>query len=300
MKRPNAATTTQLILLASMAAWGLNITMVKQLTVYFDPVVVATLRMGVACLTLLLIWALRRPAWRALEARQWLGITACAFLMVYLNQILFTEGMMRTSATNGAMIMALSPLVAAVLASIAFRERLGRIQMLGVLLGFGGVALIILGHSGAQLTVMGIGDLLVIGAIVSFCSGGVVIQGITRKLDAFTVSVLMYALGAVMLLLHSGASSADLAGAAFSAGLWPWAIMLFSGIVATALVNLYWNAAIARIGVARVTVFQYWVPVFGVAFAALLLDERLGWNHMIGLAAVMAGTWLGTRSRNPV
>jgi len=35
--------------------------------------------------------------------------------------------------------------------------------------------------------------------------------------------------------------------------------------------------------------------VFGVAVAALLLGERLTWWHLFGFAAVMSGTWLGTR-----
>jgi drug/metabolite transporter (DMT)-like permease len=68
--------------------------------------------------------------------------------------------------------------------------------------------------------------------------------------------------------------------------------------MATALSNLLWNQAIATIGVARTAVFLYWVPVFGVLFAAILLDERLTVWHLAGFVAVMAGTYLGTRQQN--
>ncbi|HSV60670.1 MAG TPA: DMT family transporter [Variovorax sp.] len=75
----------------------------------------------------------------------------------------------------------------------------------------------------------------------------------------------------------------------------PWAFILFSGVLATALSNLLWCQAIARIGVARTAVFLYWVPVFGVAFAAVLLGERLTLWHLFGFLAVMGGTYLGKR-----
>jgi len=219
--------------------------------------------------------------------------------MVYMNQILFTEGMVRTSATNGALIMALGPLVSAILAALAFRERLGPLRLFGVLLGFGGVAIIILGHSGAQLAVMGVGDLLVVAGVFSFSCGGALIQGIARRLDALSISGIIYIMGALMLIVHAGLWGPGYGGA-LPGSAWLWFLIVFSGAVSTAIVNLIWNNAIARIGVARAAMFLYWVPVFGAAFAALLLGEHLGWNHLVGLAAVMVGTYLGTQSRNPV
>lgn len=292
------ALAVQAVLLGSMAIWGLNVTIVKQLTNTLDPTTIAMLRMLVASTTLVAIWFVRRPVLARLDRRQWTGLIACAFLMVYMNQILFTEGMVRTSATNGALIMALGPLVSALLAALAFRERLGPLRLFGVLLGFGGVAVIILGHSGAQLAVMGAGDLLVVAGVLSFSCGGALIQGIARRLDALSISGIIYAMGTLMLIAHAGLWGPGYGGALPDSP-WLWFLIVFSGAVSTALVNLIWNNAIARIGVARAAVFLYWVPVFGAAFAALLLGERLGWNHLAGLAAVLVGTYLGTQSRKP-
>lgn len=298
MIRARGALAVQMVLLVSMAIWGLNITLVKQLTSALDPSTIAMLRMLVASATLVSIWLVRRPARVRLDRRQWAGLAACAFLMVYLNQIFFTEGMVRTSATNGALLMALGPLVSALLAALAFHERLGWVRLCGVALGFGGVAVIILGHSGARLAVMGVGDLLVIAGVFSFSCGGVLIQGIARRLDALTISSIIYALGALMLIGHAGFLGAGYDGV-LPDSVWLWFLIVFSGAVSTAIVNLIWNNAIARIGVARAAVFLYWVPVFGAAFAALLLGEHLGWNHLAGLVAVMVGTYLGTRPRKP-
>ena len=133
-------------------------------------------------------------------------------------------------------------------------------------------------------------------AVLSFAAGGTLIQGIARRLDALTISGVIYVLGALMLVLHFVLWGPGTDGTLPDSA-WLWFLIIFSGSVSTAIVNLIWNNAIARIGVARASVFLYWVPVFGAAFAALLLGERLGWNHLVGLAAVMAGTYLGTRQR---
>jgi drug/metabolite transporter (DMT)-like permease len=49
------------------------------------------------------------------------------------------------------------------------------------------------------------------------------------------------------------------------------------------------------LGVARAALYAYWVPIFGVSFAVLLLGEPLTIWHGVGLAAVLGGTWIGTR-----
>ena len=282
-------------LLTAMAVWGLNVSAVKALTQYFTPMPLATVRMVTACavLTAILLW--RRCRLPPLDRRQRLGLLACAVLMVYANQILFAEGLQRSTATNGAMIMALSPLVSALLAALAFRERLTPQRIAGMAIGFGGVAAVVLSHPGARLSTAGLGDLLLVAGVVSFAAGGVVVQRLARHINPLPVSWAIYMAGTLLLVLHT--LWADVPGAAprQPAGAWAWALVLFSGVFATAVCNLVWNGAIARIGVARTAVFLYWVPVFGVLFAALLLGETLTPWHALGFAAVMGGTWLGTR-----
>jgi len=282
-------------LMGAMAIWGLNLTVVKLLTTWFDPVTLAALRMVVACVALtgLVLWkgcGLPRWTWR-----QFAAVLCCAFLMVYANQILFVEGLLRSSATNGALIMALSPLVSALLAALAFRERLTRHRTIGVLLGFSGVAAVVLSHPGASFSQQGLGDLLLVAAVVSFAAGGAIVQRLASQLHPLSISWAIYLMGAVLLVTHDLLASSGLHGASLFPGWWPWALVLFSGILATAASNLIWNRAIAAIGVARTAVFLYWVPVFGVAFSVLLLGEPVTVWHLVGFLAVMAGTFLGTR-----
>ena len=282
-------------MLLAMLVWGVNVSVVKALTTSFETLPLSALRMGVACCALSAIVLWRRGGVPRLTARQLAVMAGCAFLMVYGNQILFAQGLLRSTATNGALIMALSPLVSALMAALVFGERFTPRRMVGVALGFAGVAAVVLSHPGAGLSSAGIGDLMLALSVVSFAVGGVGVQRLARQIDPLSISWVIYLIGTLMLVAHTVLGPSRLGTAQLFPGAWPWALVLFSGIAATAAGNLIWNRAISVIGVARTAVFLYWVPVFGVLFAALLLGEVLTWWHLFGFAAVMTGTWLGTR-----
>ena len=286
-------------MLLAMLVWGVNVSVVKALTTSFETLPLSALRMGVACCALSAIVLWRRGGVPRLTARQLAVMAGCAFLMVYGNQILFAQGLLRSTATNGALIMALSPLVSALMAALVFGERFTPRRMVGVALGFMGVAAVVLSHPGAGLSSAGIGDLMLALSVVSFAVGGVGVQRLARQIDPLSISWVIYLIGTLMLVVHTVLGPSRLGTAQLFPGAWPWALVLFSGIAATAAGNLIWNRAISVIGVARTAVFLYWVPVFGVLFAALLLGEVLTWWHLFGFAAVMTGTWLGTRPVAP-
>jgi drug/metabolite transporter (DMT)-like permease len=290
----------QAALVSAMAIWGLNLTAVKVLTRSFDPTVLATVRMAVACLALTAFVVIRRCRIRRPGGRQMMAIAACGFLMVYLNQIVFAEGLTRSTATNAALIMALSPLASSLIAAVAFGERITVQRLAGVLLGFAGVGAVVLSHPGAGLSSAGTGDLLLVAGVVSFALGGALVQRLSREIHPLTISWAIYLVGTALLVTQVAVDGDKLTAAALFPGWWPWVLVLFSGVMATAVSNLVWNGAIARIGVARTAVFLYWVPVFGVAFAALFLGEALTVWHLVGFVAVMGGTWLGTRPVRPV
>ena len=285
----------QWLLLAAMAAWGLNLSAVKALTTSFDVMTLASVRMVVAVLALTALLALRGSAVPSLSRRQHAAVLGCGALMVYANQILFAAGLHRSSATHAALIMAFSPMVSSLLAGIVFGERLTPVRLAGIALGFSGVAVVILNRPGATLASGGMGDLLLLFSVVCFASGGVAVQRLAGRLDPLSFSWAIHVAGAVMLILHTAWSDEDALVQLATSGWRAWTLILFSGVVATALCAVVWNRAIATIGASRTAVALYWVPIFGVAFAALALGESLTVWHFFGLTAVLAGSFLGAR-----
>jgi len=287
------------LLLLVTALWGLNMTAMKTIATYFDPAVMATWRAAIAATLMgVLLWRQRSTRQRVrMNRRQLATAITCAVLMVYLNQIFVAAGLSRTTATNGSVAIALSPLVSSLMAAAILRERIGLMRIVGVLLGLGGVLIVVLKSPGAQVAGAGWGDVMVVASVVTFSIGAVFIQRLARETDALHASGMIYGCGTLMLALHAIAIGAAGSIDAWLPGFWPMVLVLFSALVATAFGNLAWNHAIVKIGVARVSLWFYWVPVFGVGFAALLLGETLSLWHVVGLVAVAAGTALGTYSR---
>ena len=291
------------LLLGTMALWGLNLPVMKLLLPVFGTLGTPVLRMAAACVLLSLVLGLGlrmgRRGWPRVTLRQWAALVACGTVMIYVNQVLLMAGMQRTSATHAALIMALNPLMASLLAAGLLGVPLTRRRSSGVALGFGGVALVILQRGGAAAAGTLLGDALVIAAILAWVVGGVMVQRLADpargSLDSDTVSWAVNMVGLVLLAMHLVWVGAPLVAVPAAAGWGMVALLLVSAWLSTAVGALVWNRALATLGVAHVSLYVYWVPIFGVAFSVRLLGEPLTPWHVVGLVAVLAGTWLGTR-----
>jgi drug/metabolite transporter (DMT)-like permease len=283
------------LLLGTMAVWGANLSVVKLLFESLEPMLVAVLRMAVSAVALVALAAWRGQRWPALRRSQWLTLLGCSALMIYLNQIFFTEGVARTAAANAALVIALNPLVSALVAALLLGDRLTPSRLAGVVLGFGGVAAVVLNRPGAALGGSGLGDLLLFGSVMTWVLGGVLVQRLSRELDSGLVSAMLGVIGTTMLALHLGLRSAPVVVDWPRVTLGTVGLLVVSSLLATAVGALVWNRALVVLGVARTALYAYWVPIFGVLFAVLLLGEPLSVWHGVGLAAVLGGTWLGRR-----
>ena len=286
----------QALLLGTAAVWGANLSVVKLLLVQMEPLLVSVLRMLVAAVAVGAVVAWRRMPWPPLSRRQWGALAGCAFLMVYINQIFFVHGVAGTNAANAALIIALNPLVSSLLAVVLLGDRLSPPRILGVALGFGGVAAVVLHRPGMALGGAGVGDLLVLCSVTTWVLGGVMVQRLARGIDPLFISAVLNVIGTALLLVHVGLRPSPLVYDASRINGMTVVLIGVSGLLATALGGIVWNRALMVLGVARTALYSYWVPIFGVLFAVLLLGEPLTVWHGVGLAAVLAGTWLGTRS----
>lgn len=277
-----------------MATWGLNIVSIKYLTQHMDIQALAAVRIVIAFVTVTLIIKARRGRIPKLGGAQLGWVALAGFLVVYAHQVALVSGLRVSSAANGTLIMATSPLLSAFLAAIFYRERLTATRIAGALLGLLGVGMVVVG-SGAQLGLTGWGDAVVFVAVLVFVFGGLVIQRMSRMMDPLGMLWYMYLAGGLMLVGHAALTPSSYQTGTWQMAWWPWAVLMFSAVVASGISNIVWNAGIARLGISRAALFVNWLPIFGLLFAALFLDEHVTLTHVVGLGCVLGGTWLGLR-----
>jgi drug/metabolite transporter (DMT)-like permease len=284
-----------LVLISAMLLWGLNVPLMKLLLAYIHPITLAWLRMSCACLVFGAIAFWRNGCLPSIPRTHWKALFICGGLMVYVNQILFNPGMARTTATNTALILGLGPLISSLLATIAFREKLGVHRMAGIAIALGGVAMVILQRPGAELGAAGLGDALVAASVLSFAIGGVLVQRLARQLDALSISLVIHVTGAVLLAMHASFTGFDQRTLDADGPL--LMLIVLSGVGATAIGNLIWNRSIGTLGFSRAALYLNLVPLFAITAAVIFLGEPASRWLVLGFLCVVAGSWLGTGDR---
>jgi drug/metabolite transporter (DMT)-like permease len=273
-----------------MTLWGINVIMIKYLTGFFPPLALAPIRLALASALLFPLVAWRHGPHR-LSREAWLMAAGAAAFSVFLHHATMTWGLANTSGTHGALILGLSPLFVALLASRLMHEPFTWTKGLGILLGFGGVVLVVGGNTRGTASLTG--DAVMFLSMLTFVAGTLFIKRGTALASPLLVAAYSHVLGAAgMLALGLAANEAWYYEGAFAP--LPVAVLLFSSFVNTALGAVWWNTGIQLVGASTTTLFQNGIPVVGVFTAALWLGEELLWNHVAALALVLAGVSLGT------
>ncbi len=280
-----------MLLLLTVVVWGWTFVATKVALGVLDPVEVMALRFAVGLPVLALLLAARRarPVW----PWQGRGVAAGAVIITahFLIQI---TGIRYTSAVNTGWIIAVTPLVLAVLARVLLGERLARVAWLGVAVASAGIVLLVSrGRLGSLSWLRSAGDWLVLASAHTWALYTVVVRDAARRLDplALTFAVLLppTVLSCGWVAVHGGVAR--------FAHLPPrvWLALAFLGVLGTAMAHWFWQVGVARVGAAGAGVFLYLEPLATTALAVPLLGERFGAAALAGGAMVLGGVWLTQR-----
>jgi drug/metabolite transporter (DMT)-like permease len=208
--------------------------------------------------------------------------------------LLISVGEEEIPSALAGILVATTPIFTALLAiRVDHEERSEGLRLLGVGVGIAGVvALFGLDLSGSRAAVLG--GLAVVLASLGYAIGGFIVKH--RLSDARPLGVVSCVMAASALLLLPAA----LATAPDSApGLGPAAALAVLGVLGTGIAFVIFYALIAGVGPAKTMLVSYIAPGFAVAYGAVLLDEEITAATILGLALILAGSWLAAEGRMP-
>jgi drug/metabolite transporter (DMT)-like permease len=189
-----------------------------------------------------------------------------------------------------ALIMALQPVLTALFATVALRERLTARQLIGLLLGFSGVTLVV-----AQRLDSGAGSLDGVAwnalGMVAVTTGTLYQKARSQNMNPYTGTTIQFTAAALACVVLSFAF--DETATRWTpqvVGALAWAVLVLS-VVATSL--LYW--LIRHGAMTAVSSLFYLVPLSAAVLAWALFDERLAGSALIGMVVTVVGVSLVTR-----
>ena len=255
----------------------------------------AALRAILAGSILIGVAALRRAAWpRGWSVWGWitlagLGMTGIGYFGMFPAAEFVSPGL-------ATVIESLQPLIAAVLAVVFLRERLGPIGWFGLCLGVGGVALIAIPRvlaSGGGSTAFGL--VLVITATSGVAVGNIAIKSLATRIDAAMAMGLQLLIGAIPISILAFTTESPTAI--------DWSpqfiISLLSlALPGTALAYWLWQVTLQSLDVSKAAAFSFLVPIIGVSVGALFFSEPMTMNVFGGGALAAIGVYLASRPRS--
>ena len=205
-------------------------------------------------------------------------------------------GLQYTTASRMVVFIYISPFVVALgMPFISRSERLTRLQVIGLLIAFAGVAWAF--EEGFNAPAAGprqlLGDALGVVAGVLWGATTLAIRG-SKLSSASAEKTLLYqlAVSGVMLTLAALASGAKLPTTLSALA---WGSLAFQVVIVTAFSYLLWFWLIGHYPATRLASFTLLTPVFGLVLGALLLGEPIATRLVIALIAVAAGIVLVNR-----
>lgn len=279
----------ELVLLA--AIWGASFLFMRLAVPAFGPLPLAWTRVAGASL-LLLPLLLLAPQGRA-QARAGLAHWRPLLLVAFFNSVvpftLFAYATASVEAGVAAILNAATPLFSAALARLWLGERLSRMRMAGLAIGFAGVFAVVVARTGVR----GGGAVLPVLACVGAAFSYAITPSLTRRHLAGVAPLAVAGLNQ----LAATAMLALPAALAWPAGpLATTPVLAAAGLsfLCTGFALLLFFRLIAHAGAQNAISVTYLIPVFAVAWGSLFLGERLTAALLAASAVVLAGTALAT------
>jgi drug/metabolite transporter (DMT)-like permease len=288
------------LLFITPALWSVNYLVGRMAPGVVAPHMLALLRWAIAGLLLLVFaWPELRAKRALLTHRAWHYVVLGALGMWICGAWLYI-GARSTSATNIALIYALSPVFIACVSGVWLNERLGKLQWLGISMALAGlVHVVIKGQWSALAQVRFVaGDLWVLSCALSWTLYCIFLKRWPTDFSPLARLVLIIMGGLVVLLPMAIAEAWS--GLPMTQTQWGWQALWL--IVAAALfpgagAYLAFSSLQKELGAARASLTLYLSPLYAAAVAWLFLDEPILAYHAIGAAVILPGIYLASSSK---
>jgi drug/metabolite transporter (DMT)-like permease len=274
----------RLVLLS--AIWGAAFLFMRIGAPVLGPTLLIEIRVGLAALFLFAVGLLLKKALNL--GANWRHYLILGLLNSALPFLLFAYAAQTISASLLSILNATAPIWGAVIGAAWSRTPLSARAAVGLVLGISGVALL---AGFDQVTLQPGAALAIAAALGAACSYG--IASLYAK-SAKTVEPFANAHGSMWAatLLIAPALPFFPAVAVPDASV-IWAVIAL-GILCSGVAYLLYFRLIADIGAAPALTVTFLIPVFGIIWGNLVLDEPIGWHTLAGSAIVILGTALVT------
>ncbi len=280
-------------LLGMAILWGASWPWGRVVAQAMPTFVASSMRFFIAIIPLV-IWLYAANRFRyakKLRPNQWLGLFLTALLGVFGYSTFFIWGLKYVPAGQATVIVATNPVFTTIFAIWLFKEKWNKWVANGMAIAVAGSLLAMTkGEPAQMLTNFGFGQLLLLGALVCWVAYTLLARKVLVGIDSLTATTISSIFGFLLLFI----------GALIAENWQDWAIVLtldqstwFSliglALGATVLAYAWYFDGVKYLGAGNAAAYIILVPILGILFSAIWLNEQVDSSLLIGGTLAVSG-----------
>lgn len=269
--------------------WGLGFTLAKVAFVLsdFPPILLIAFRFALT--TLVLLWFVKLPI-GYMHRIFWISVVSAT-----VQYALTFTGLDGLNASTAIIVVQLEFPFMVIMAAVVFKDHLSWSQIAGIALAFSGIVMIA-GQPQLQDDLLPV--FLVIGGAFTWAVGQIMIKKLGGQVSGFTLIAWVAAFATPQLFFASWLFEEGQIQAIRTMNWIGWAVVVYLGLVMTALGYSIWYHLLGKFRISQVGPFLLLLPVTSIAGSVLLLDEQLSKIEFVGAIIVIFSVWIITRRTN--
>ena len=291
MREPKALDYTLLTILALV--WASAFFNIKIATYSYGPITIAFLRSFFGTIPLVLICYLRKIKIEAFS-KDWYWFAAIGIINLVIPFFLIAYGIQKVQSNLAAILMASTPLTAAVLAHFfTSNEKINLIKSVGILVGFSGIVFLFFDEILINENNFFSAFLILFGSCFYVVGGVLTLRISNKKNENVTASICIWAtlfLFPISMFIEQPWNLTPRLDSTIS--------LIYLGVFSTGIAWLLRFYILKKNGLVFQAQVAYLIPIFGVILGFIFLKEEITSRVALSLLAVILGIYLVKRSAN--
>ena len=283
------------LLIVLSLVWGSSFILIKKGLVSFNATEVGNLRIFSAGIFLLPLALINLKSVRSRS--EWLVIFIVGLCGSLIPAILFAKAQTQLSSSVTGILNALTPLMTLLVGASFFKRPVSKRSGLGLLVGFSGTLVLILGGSRGKVGEINRYMLLVIGATLFYGFNLNLIKTYLSKLRAVgitSISLVMVLPISGYCLFHDGSFLEKFQTT--PGAYWSLAYVLILGIIGTAVALILFNQLVQLKDPVFASSVTYLIPVVAIIWGVIDKEVLLLW-HYLGIFIIVIGIYIANSRR---
>jgi drug/metabolite transporter (DMT)-like permease len=291
MKEPKALDYMLLTILALV--WASAFFNIKIATYSYGPITIAFLRSFFGTIPLVLICYLRKIKIEAFS-KDWYWFAAIGIINLVIPFFLIAYGVQKVQSNLAAILMASTPLTAAVLAHFfTSNEKINLVKSVGILVGFSGIVFLFFDEILINENNFFSAFLILFGSCFYVVGGVLTLRISNKKNENVTASICIWAtlfLFPISMFIEQPWNLTPRLDSTIS--------LIYLGVFSTGIAWLLRFYILKKNGLVFQAQVAYLIPIFGVILGFIFLKEEITSRVALSLLAVILGIYLVKKSAN--